>query len=556
MSKALPACAARLIERAYKATPAQRVRAAAAARALLPLGLSANWQTAAAAVPLLAAEAIGQATARRILGDELHDLASRAAALPDPGMAAREAMRGDDPAQAERLRRLFLGFIRDLRIVPLVLADVLARLESLRDSSPEVKAAAAREVFVLYAPLANRLGIWQLKWPLEDRALRLSDADGYATIARGLAERRGAREARIGAATDQLRAALARASIAATLSGRPKHIYSIHRKMQRKGRSLEELYDLMGLRVIVADIATCYAALGVVHERWQYLPREFDDYIAAPKGNFYRSLHTAVLDDDGRALEIQIRTARMHRESELGIAAHWRYKEGAKRDIAQEESIAWLRQLLAAGNATGGEGAFVRAVTSELASARIYTLTPRGRIVDLPRNATPLDFAYAVHTELGHRTTGARVNGRLVPLTHRLATGDSVEIMSRPRARPSRDWLRAEAGYVTTRRARNKLRLWFRDLDRIPVREAQPAKKAPPARARQTRRKPAQKDAVVSVMPELPTELARCCAPRPEEAIAAFVTRGRGIRIHRQACPAYRRNASRAPRQTLAAHWQ
>ncbi|MDN5863633.1 MAG: TGS domain-containing protein [Gammaproteobacteria bacterium] len=556
MPETLPAPVIRLIERATEADATQRARAMTAARALAPLELSGDWQLAAAAVPLLAARAISEGNARLLLGPELYSLAAQAAALPNPRLAAREAMLAEDPEQGERLRRLFLGLIRDLRIVPLMLADVLSRLESLKSAPLDERAAAAHEVFVLHAPLANRLGIWQLKWPLEDWALRLSDPESYSSIARGLAERRGEREDRLAGVSAELAAALERASIQAVLNGRPKHICSIRRKMQHKGRSLEELYDLMGLRVIVQDIATCYAALGVVHERWHYLPQEFDDYIAAPKGNFYRSLHTAVLDDAGHAIEIQIRTEAMHQESELGIAAHWRYKEGGTRDVALEESIAWLRQLLATGEDAGGEGNFVHAVTSELTSARIYTLTPRGRIVDLPRHATPLDFAYAVHTGLGHRTTGARVNGRMVPLTHRLDTGDTVEILARAHPQPSRDWLRAEAGYVTTRRARNKLRIWFRDLDRAPGREREPAEKPPPAPPRRSRRKESGRRAVVSVMPELPAEPAHCCAPRPGDAIAAFVTRGRGIRMHRQDCPSYRRNAIRAPRQTLAAHWE
>jgi GTP pyrophosphokinase len=547
-----------LIERAHRLTPHARALAEGASRALAPLGLAPDWQTAAAAVPLIAEGAIGEAAAREALGSERWRLAAHAAALPSPRLAAREAFEGENPAQAENLRRLFLALVRDLRIVPLVLAHVLARLETLKDAPAATQKAAAHEVFVLYAPLANRLGIWQLKWPLEDLALRFSEPARYAEIARGLAERRNARERRIATARAELETALAAASIEAEIGGRPKHIYSIWRKLERKGVSLDALYDLMGLRVIVADVAACYAALGVAHARWRYLPREFDDYIAAPKGNFYRSLHTAVLDDDGHALEIQIRTEAMHRESELGIAAHWRYKEGGARDLALEERLAWLRQVLASGETSDDAEDFVQTVTSELASERIYALTPRGRVVDLPRGATPLDFAYAVHSGLGHRTAGARVNGRLVALTSKLATGDTVDIMTRTAAQPSRDWLRPEAGYITTRRARQKLRIWFRAADGAPEREVESAKPAAiaPSPRRRPRSAPAKQRAVVSAMPELPAELARCCAPKPREAIAAFVTRGRGIRLHRTDCASFRRNAARAPRQALDAHWE
>lgn len=546
-----------LIARARAAPPELRALAAAAARAIAPLGLPPNWEAAAAAVPLFAAQTLGEATARELLGAELCALAAHVAALPSPRLAAHEAVQAEDPAQAEGLRRLFLGLVRDLRGIPLVLAGVLARLEMLKDAPAAEREAAAREVFVLYAPLANRLGIWQLKWPLEDFALRFSRPRDYARIAAGLAERRSEREARLAVVRGELEAALAAASIAAQVGGRPKHIYSIWRKMQRKGAALEELYDLMALRVIVSDVGACYTALGVVHGRWRYLPQEFDDYIAAPKGNFYRSLHTAVLDDEGRALEIQIRTAEMHREAELGIAAHWRYKEGGPRDRVLEERLAWLRQLLAAGEEDGGASDFLQAVTAELASERIYALTPQGRVVDLPLGATPLDFAYAVHTGLGHRTAGARVNGRIVPLTSALATGDTVEILVHRTPRPSRDWLRPEAGYLTTRRARQKLRAWFRGVDEASPAPAQtPRTQAAPSPRRRVVAPTAARRAVLSAMPELPVAMARCCTPQPEDAVAAFVTRGRGIRLHRSDCPAFRRNAARAPRQTLDAHWE
>lgn len=551
-----------LIRQAEAAGKDLRAQARRAAHALEVLELPPPWPAAAAAVPLLAAGVLGETGARRSLG-AYFELAAHAARLPDPRLAAPEAMGTDDPAQAENLRQLFLGLIRDIRAVPLVLAQQLARAEGLKDGPPTERRRVAHEIFTLYAPLANRLGIWQLKWPLEDMALRLAEPEQYARIAHDLAERRTVREQRLRRVSRELGNTLDAAGIEAEISGRPKHIYSIWRKMQRKDVEIGELYDLMALRIIVSDVAACYAALGAVHGRWRHVAKEFDDYIAAPKGNFYRSLHTAILDEEGRALEIQIRTREMHRDAELGVAAHWRYKEGGGRDEALDEHIAWMRQILdSEQEADSHAPGFVTQVTTELAAERVYVLTPRGRIVDLPRNATVLDFAYAVHTGLGHRTAGARVNGRMVPLTHALETGDTVQILTHPRPRPSRDWLRPENGYLRTRRARQKVRAWFRHADSETAPDTTPPAAPPVARPRRPVVPPrratapaAPAQAVVGGMPELVTEFAQCCSPRPGDAIAAFVTRGHGIRIHRLDCTSFRRNAGRAPRQVLEAHW-
>lgn len=547
-----------LILQARNASPELCALALRASQSLAPLEFPAPWTVAAAAVPLLGAGVLGEHAAREALGPYF-ELARHAAKLPDPRLAAPEAMRADEPEQAENLRQLFLGLIRDIRIVPLVLAQQLARAEGLKNASTDEQREAAHVIFTLYAPLANRLGIWQLKWPLEDMALRLAEPDQYTRIAHGLAERRDEREQRLMQASKDLQETLTEAGIQAEISGRPKHIYSIWRKMQRKDVALDELYDLMALRIIVADVAACYAALGVVHGRWRHIVEEFDDYIAAPKGNFYRSLHTAILDEQGRALEVQIRTRAMHRDAELGVAAHWRYKESDAPEGALDEHIAWMRQILNSEQDAEEQGpGFVSQVTAELATERAYVLTPRGRVVDLPLGATVLDFAYAVHTGLGHRTSGARVNGRMVPLTHPVATGDTVQILTHAQARPSRDWLRPENGYLVTRRARQKLRAWFRNAEsgietppHLPAaRRSQPA---PQPRRAPAAVSPAQ--AVVSGMPELATEFAQCCKPRPGEAITAFVTRGHGIRVHRRDCASFYRSAQRAPRQVLDASW-
>lgn len=546
-----------LIASAPDASGGQCALARGAARALAPLELPDTWSAAAAAVPLLVGGVLGEKRARDILGPHF-ELAMQAAALPDPRLAAPEAIDAADPVQAENLRRLFLGLIRDIRIVPLVIAQQLARAETLKHAPAAERRQLAHDIFSLHAPLANRLGIWQLKWPLEDAAFRLAEPERYADIARGLAERRSEREQRLARAVADIRAALAEAGIDARVNGRPKHIYSIWRKMRRKDADLNDIYDLMALRIIVDDVANCYAALGVVHGRWRHVPEEFDDYIAAPKGNFYRSLHTAILDDEGRALEVQIRTEAMHREAELGVAAHWRYKEGGQADAALDERVAWLRQILAGAQDEDEDRAgFVGQVTAELAAERVYALTPRGRVVDLPQGATALDFAYAVHTGLGHRTTGARVNGRMVPLTRQLATGDTVRILAQQQGNPSRDWLRPENGYIATRRARQKVRAWFRAHEPEPTsQESPPApiRRPPEPRRRPPRPAPASR-AVVSGMPELAAEPARCCLPEPGTPIAAFITRGHGIRIHRSDCPSFQRNAERAPGQVLDARW-
>ncbi|MGH8128662.1 MAG: RelA/SpoT family protein [Gammaproteobacteria bacterium] len=548
-----------LILQARKASPELCALARRASRALDPLELSAPWTIAAAAVPLLSAGALSEHAAREALGPHF-ELVRHAAELPDPRLAAPEAMRADEPVQAENLRQLFLGLIRDIRIVPLVLAQQLARAEGLKNASADEQREAAHAIFTLYAPLANRLGIWQLKWPLEDLALRLAEPEQYVRIARGLAERRDEREQRLIQTSRDLQDTLTDAGIQAEISGRPKHIYSIWRKMQRKDVALDELYDLMALRIIVDDVAACYAALGAVHGRWRHIATEFDDYIAAPKGNFYRSLHTAILDEQGRALEVQIRTRTMHRDAELGVAAHWRYKESDAPEGALNEHIAWMRQILSSEqDAEGQDPGFVSQVTAELATERTYVLTPRGRVVDLPLGATVLDFAYAVHTGLGHRTAGARVNGRMVPLTHPVATGDTVQILTHAQPRPSRDWLRPENGYLQTRRARQKLRAWFRNAETgTDSQPLTPAAQPRPRPTPQPRRAPAAvslAQAVVSGMPELATEFARCCNPHPGEAIAAFVTRGHGIRVHRRDCVSFSRSAQRAPQQVLDASW-
>ncbi|HET9337749.1 MAG TPA: RelA/SpoT family protein, partial [Casimicrobiaceae bacterium] len=367
-------------------------------------------------------------------------------------------------AQSENLRKMLLAMVEDIRVVILKLAERLQALRWLMAADAGERRATAREVLELYAPLANRLGVWQLKWELEDLSLRATEPDTYKEIAKLLDERRLDRQRYIEEVIATLRRELAAAGIAADVSGRPKHIFSIWSKMRRKQAGIDALYDIRAVRILVDDVKQCYAALGIVHHRWTPLPGEFDDYIAKPKANDYRSLHTAVMGPEGKPLEVQIRTREMHQHSEYGVAAHWRYKEGveSRRDPAFEDRIAWLRQVLDWKDAIADTSDWLAAFKQSLFTDTIYVLTPQGKVVDLPAGATPVDFAYAVHTSLGHRCRGAKVDGHMVPLNTPLANGQRVEILAVKQGGPSRDWLNPDLGYVTSHRARAKVRQWFK----------------------------------------------------------------------------------------------
>ncbi len=537
-------------------------------------------------------------------------------ALPATGDA------DDRAAQAERLRKMLLAMVDDIRVVLVKLAErtqALRYLVSAGKEQAETRERTAREVRDLFAPLANRLGVWQLKWELEDLSLRVLEPDTYKTIAKMLDGRRQDRERYIDDVVALLRHELAAAAIRADVSGRPKHITSIWNKMRRKQAGIEALYDIRAVRVLVDDIKDCYAALGVVHHLWTPLPGEFDDYIAKPKANSYRSLHTAVIGPEGKALEVQIRTFEMHQHSEYGVAAHWRYKEsgqkGIRRDPAFEDRIAWLRQVLDWKDAVADASEWLTAFKSSLFTDTIYVLTPQGKVVDLPRGATPVDFAYAVHTSLGHRCRGARVDGALVPLNYVLKNGQRVEIVATKQGGPSRDWLNAELGYVTSHRARTKVRQWFKaqqqdetlahgratverelaragatavNLDAVAVKagfekaddlfaavgredlntraiqtaikavvapEATPAAEPESAVLRQSKAAGAGSGILVVGVDRLMTVLARCCKPAPPDGIVGFVTRGKGVTIHRQSCANVTRMRAREPERLIAADW-
>ncbi|HEX6138099.1 MAG TPA: bifunctional (p)ppGpp synthetase/guanosine-3',5'-bis(diphosphate) 3'-pyrophosphohydrolase [Casimicrobiaceae bacterium] len=522
-------------------------------------------------------------------------------------------------AQAENLRKMLLAMVGDIRIVLIKLAERTQALRYLMGGGNGGRRVAAREVMDVYAPLANRLGIWQLKWELEDLSLRALEPDEYKRIARLIDERRLDRERYIRDVVATLGRELAAAGLAADVSGRPKHIYSIFKKLRRKQIGIEALYDIRAVRILVDSVRDCYTALGIVHHRWTPLPGEFDDYIAKPKSNNYRSLHTAVLGPEGKPLEVQIRTHEMHRHSEYGVAAHWRYKEadarGERRDAGFDDKIAWLRQILAWKDAVADTGEWLSAFKSSLFTDSIYVLTPQGKVVDLPQGSTPIDFAYAVHTSLGHRCRGARVDAQMVPLDYVLKNGQQVEIIAAKQGGPSRDWLNPDLGYVASHRARAKVRQWFkaqqhdetvaqgrvmveRELarlgqtalkldavaakagfaktddffaafarDEINSKHVQAAIAAvgqpvpPPPSAepevvtRRSRAAGSGQGILVVGVDRLLTGLARCCKPAPPDAIVGFVTRGKGITIHRAACPNVGRIGAREPERLIEAGW-
>ncbi|MCZ7571153.1 MAG: GTP diphosphokinase [Ardenticatenaceae bacterium] len=503
--------------------------------------------------------------------------------------------------EAENLRKMFLAMAEDVRVVLIKLADRLHNMRTLHGHKREKQLRIARETLDIYAPLANRLGIWQIKWELEDLCLRYLEPEIYEELANKLAERRHDREAYLDKVVADLRQALVQEEIEAEVSGRPKHLYSIYKKMLRKSRDFEQIYDVRAVRVIVPSVRDCYAALGIVHSLWRPLPGEFDDYIANPKENNYQSLHTAVVGPEGKSLEIQIRTREMHYYAEYGVAAHWRYKEQLRRDRFLEEKIKWLRALLDWRQDMGGEDAeeFIESVKTDVLPERVLVFTPKGDILELPAGSTPVDFAYHIHTEVGHRCRGAKVNGQMVPLHYALQDGDQVEIIAAKRGGPSRDWLNPHLGYARTSRARGKIRSWFRHQDRevnitqgreLLERELKKlglvnesyerlckltryekiddflaaigagdlSAQTVAARALELHRQQEAAEELEAELTENPpdqslgvteisstikgvggvlTRVAACCNPLPGDEIIGYITRGHGITIHRRDCP-------------------
>ncbi|MCB5184212.1 bifunctional (p)ppGpp synthetase/guanosine-3',5'-bis(diphosphate) 3'-pyrophosphohydrolase [Methylobacillus gramineus] len=516
-------------------------------------------------------------------------------------------------AQVESLRKMLLAMVEDIRVVLIKLADRVETLRSLNGASEPEQQRIAYEAKSIFAPLANRLGIWHIKWELEDLSLRFLEPKLYKEVATLLAEKRVGREQYINEVLDTLKAQLALAGIRAEMTGRPKHIYSIVNKMRRKHLSFNELYDVRAVRILVDDIKDCYAVLGLIHNLWQPIPKEFDDYIARPKSNNYRSLHTVVIGPRHLPLEIQIRTHEMHQHSELGVAAHWRYKEGSKADSKFDDKIVWLRQILEWKQDVSDNGGAIEQFKNELFHDKVYVLTPQGKVVDLPRGATPVDFAYILHTDLGHRTRGAKVDGSIVPLNYKLQNGQRVEIMAAKQGAPSRDWLNPNLGYLQSARARAKVRHWFRyqnfeedvaqgrirldkelhrlgliDLNQekiaqklhfpkldellaaigrgeigehqiaqalqseIPA-KTETAELSFPIKARTTESLPS--GILVEGVGNLMTYMAKCCKPAPPDPIVGYVTRDRGVTIHRQACPFIKRMSGDKHDRLLTTQW-
>ena len=467
-------------------------------------------------------------------------------------------------AQVEVLRKMLLAFAHDLRVVLLHLASVLQTLRWVTSQRIETKSSWAQDILDVDAALANRLGIWQLKWEMEDLAFRCLAPDTYKQIAQLLDSKRIEREEFIAQIMQRLNTELQLAGIKADVQGRPKHIYSIWKKMQGKAIDFAQLYDVRAFRILVEDVKDCYSALGIVHHVWQPIPKEFDDYIARPKPNGYQSLHTVVMDSEGISFEVQVRTQEMHKQAEYGVAAHWRYKEAGKQGYsgtvsAKEEydrRIAWARQLIA-----WKEDAWDQLKGQEL-DDQIYVLTPLGQVIPLQQGATPIDFAYSVHTDLGHRCRGARVDGAMVPLDTRLKNGQTVEIISVKQGGPSLDWLNVERGYLATHRARSKVRAWFAALqaeqegDKEDQPIAEPVKpELPDIILRKSKAKAHQGDVLVVGVDSLLTQLSRCCRPVPPDAISGFVTRGRGVSIHRQDCSTFKQLLARAPERVVLTEW-
>ena len=522
---------------------------------------------------------IGEESARLLIGYRGLRQAQAKLVREDGGLSVS--------GQEEMLRKMLLAFGDDLRVVLIYLASRLQTLRWVTQEKMDMPSAWAQEILNIDASLANRLGIWQMKWEMEDLAFRVLSPTIYRDIAKMLDAKRIERQAFIERIVREIQDELAGANIVGEVIGRPKHIYSIWKKMQGKSLDFANLYDVRAFRVLVQDVKTCYAVLGIVHNVWQPVPREFDDYIARPKPNGYQSLHTVVMNEDGTAFEIQVRTHEMHQQAEYGLAAHWRYKEGAyagmatppnstkaaltsahhqqgthSAEVAYERQIAWARQLI-----SWKEDAWEQLKHHEI-DDHIYVLTPLGKVISLEKGSTPIDFAYAVHTSLGHRCRGARVDGAMVPLETALQNGQTIEIIAVKHGGPSRDWISPDKNYVRSQRARQRVRAWFNALDdeeggqqgRVSETKADASVESKPTIpeivVRHSSRKNNQGgDVLVVGVDSLLTQLARCCRPVPPDAIAGFVTQGRGVSIHRRSCKTFRGLLERAPERVIQTAW-
>jgi GTP pyrophosphokinase len=575
-------------------------RGVAAAELLGKLGMDEDTLAAALLLPFFEASVLDVAAMEKESGAQVAWLtqgALRIASLKDLRKTAT------DSSQAHRLRQMLLTIAEDPRVVLVSLAHQLCHLQAARSATEETRAGLAREALDIFAPLANRLGVWELKQELEDHAFEYVEPETYQRISDGLDQRHGDREGYIAQVVARLKEELQRAGISSEISGRPKHVYSVWNKMRQKGLDLGDVFDVLAFRIVVQDVSDCYAALGVVHGLWEPILDEFDDYIVKPKPNGYQSLHTAVIGPEGVTIEVQIRTSAMHRYADLGVAAHWQYKEGLPNRIA------WSRGFLETGESTSAGVDLIDRFKQAAFHDRIYVLTPRGHIVDLPAGATPLDFAYAIHTQVGHRCRGAKVDGVMVSLTTPLASGQQVEILTSREGRPSRDWLNPNLGYLKTASARAKVRRWLKEQDheahvaqgravlerehrrlglgevkigeltkRFKMRRAEDllaaigagrislvqlgnalgtqASPPAPSAAVPSPPAPARTSLLVHGASNILTRMAGCCTPVPGEAIGGYVTaQGGGISIHRRDCPNLERLAALRPHKMVEVAW-
>lgn len=518
-------------------------------------------------------------------------------------------------AQVDNLRRMLLSMVEDVRAVVVKLAERVCYLHRIKNADDQTRVMAAKETSSIYAPLANRLGIGQLKWELEDFAFRFLQPDAYKDIAKLLDEKRAARQQYVEDFVSDLERKLAAANVKAEVYGRPKHIYSIWKKMEKKGTRFEDLFDIRAMRILVDELEECYTALGVVHTNWSHLASEFVDYVANPKPNGYQSIHTIVNGPEGKNIEIQIRTHQMHNDAELGVAAHWKYKEGpqSSKSSGFDEKINWLRKILSWQEEASDSGELVEELRSQVFEDRVYVFTPQGDVVDLPTGATPLDFAYYIHSNVGHRCIGAKIAGRIVPFNHQLQTGDQVEILTSKEPNPSRDWLNPNSGYVRSSRARAKIQHWFKQLDRdknlaqgkevldkelsrlgMKMADLEPAverfnlsnmedlitavgagdvklnqvlnflqnqqsaqEEEPEVDPRLVIRqaKGGRGGLMVQGVGNLLTNLANCCSPVPGDNVTGFITQGRGVSIHRSDCEQFKHLQATQGHRVLPVKW-
>ena len=575
-------------------------RGTESAELLVKLGMGAETLAASLLVPLVVEDALEPAIIEKSVGAEVARLtqgAVRIGSLKDLRKTATETL------QANRLRQMLLTIAEDPRVVLVSLAHQVCALRAVTNAVEQTRHAVGQETLEVFAPLANRLGVWELKQELEDLAFQCLEPDIYQRIADGLDQRHADRGRYITQVVARLREELNRAGISAEISGRPKHIYSVWNKMREKGLDLSKVFDVLGFRILVNDMSHCYAALSVVHGLWEPIINAFDDYIAKPKSNGYQSLHSAVIGPEGVTIEVQIRTFTMHRHADLGVAAHWQYKEGLQRRIA------WSRGFLESADGTTGGTDLIERFKQAAFHARIYVLTPQGHIIDLPVDATPLDFAYAVHTDVGHRCRGAKVDGVMVPLTKTLASGQQVEILTAREGRPSRDWLNPNLGYLKTTAAREKVRRWLKQQDhdshvtqgravlerehrrlglseiniseltkRFKMRRADDLLAAlgcgnisamqlssalgaqlaipPPVLTTSSPATSSRDTLLVHGARNVLTKIAGCCKPVPGEPIGGYVTaQGGGISIHRHDCPNLKQLASLRPHKLVQVAW-